>query len=159
MFIRWKMKVKVLVAQLSPTLLTPWTAAHQAPLSMGFSRQEHWSGLPFPSLGDLPYSGIEPGSPTLQATLPTELPRKLTWKTDLGNPLLIALFTCFYFLSLCQISLTLTSRWHLQARVFPSANSGPQEKGQGEPVESQCQQKLTFQNHVCRAPGMSAGTS
>ena len=68
MFIRWKMKVKVLVAQLSPTLLTPWTAAHQAPLSMGFSRQEHWSGLPFPSLGDLPYSGIEPGSHTLQAT-------------------------------------------------------------------------------------------
>ena len=40
---------------------------HQAPLPMGFSRQEHWSGLPFPSPGDLPDLGIEPGSPTLQA--------------------------------------------------------------------------------------------
>ena len=36
------------------TLVTPWTVAHQAPLSMGFSRQEYWSGLPFPSPGDLP---------------------------------------------------------------------------------------------------------
>ena len=43
---------------------TPWTVARQAPLSMGFSRQEHWSGLPFPSPGDLPNSGIEPGSPS-----------------------------------------------------------------------------------------------
>ena len=39
--------------------MTPWTVARQAPLSMGFSRQEYWSGLPFPSLGDLPNSGIE----------------------------------------------------------------------------------------------------
>ena len=42
---------------------TPWTVAHQAPLSMGFSRQEYWSGLLFPSPGDLPNSGIEPTSP------------------------------------------------------------------------------------------------
>ena len=41
---------------------TPWTAARQAPLSMGFSRQEYWSGLPFPSPGDLPDPGIEPES-------------------------------------------------------------------------------------------------
>ena len=46
---------------------TPWTVAHQAPLSMEFSRQEYWSGLPFPSPGDLPDPGIEPGSPALQA--------------------------------------------------------------------------------------------
>ena len=46
---------------------TPWTIAHQTPLSMGFSRQEYWSGLPFPSPGDLPNPGIEPGSPALQA--------------------------------------------------------------------------------------------
>ena len=46
---------------------TPWTVAHQAPPSMEFSRQEYWSGLPFPSPGDLPDPGIEPGSPTLQA--------------------------------------------------------------------------------------------
>ena len=46
---------------------TLWTVAHQAPLSMGFSRQEYWSGLPFPSPGDLPDPGIEPRSPTLRA--------------------------------------------------------------------------------------------
>ena len=55
----------------------PWTVAHQAPLSMGFSRQEYWSGLSFPSSGDLPYPGIEPGSPALQAdALPSEPPGK-----------------------------------------------------------------------------------
>ena len=47
--------------------------AYQAPLSMGFSRQGYWSGLPFPSPGDLPNPGIEPGSPALKAdTLPSE---------------------------------------------------------------------------------------
>ena len=44
---------------------TPWTVANQAPPSMGFSRQEYWSGLPFPSPGDLADPGIEPGSPAL----------------------------------------------------------------------------------------------
>ena len=54
---------------------TPWTVAYQAPLSVGFSRQEYWSGLPFPSPGDLPNPGIEPGSPVLQAdALPSEPP-------------------------------------------------------------------------------------
>ena len=47
--------------------VTPWTVAYQAPLSMEFSRQEYWSGLPFPSPGDLPDPGIEPRSPALQA--------------------------------------------------------------------------------------------
>ena len=47
--------------------VTPWTVAYQAPLSMEFSREEYWSGLPFPSPGDLPHPGIEPGSPALQA--------------------------------------------------------------------------------------------
>ena len=57
---------------------TPWTVAHQAPPSMGFSRQEYWSGLPFPSPGDLPNPGIESRSPTLQAdALPSEPPGKL----------------------------------------------------------------------------------
>ena len=44
---------------------TPWTVAYQAPLSVGFSRQEYWSGLPFPSPGDLPDTGIKPGPPAL----------------------------------------------------------------------------------------------
>ena len=58
----------------SPTLETAWTVACQAPLSMGFSRQEYWSGLPFPSPGDFPNPGIEPWSPALQAdSLLTEL--------------------------------------------------------------------------------------
>ena len=47
--------------------MTPWTVADQAPLSMEFSRQEYWSGLPFPAVGDLPDSGIEPVSPASQA--------------------------------------------------------------------------------------------
>ena len=49
---------------------TPWTVAYQAPPSMGFSRQEYWNGLPFPSPGDLPNSGIEPGSPALTSEPP-----------------------------------------------------------------------------------------
>ena len=62
------------VIKLYPTLATPWTATRQAPLSMGFSGQEYWSGLPFPSPGDLPDPGIKCGSPALQAdSLPTEL--------------------------------------------------------------------------------------
>ena len=66
--------VGCLVAKLCPNLATPWTVACQAPLFMGFSRQEYWSGLPFPSPGDFPDPGIEPGCPALQAdSLPTEL--------------------------------------------------------------------------------------
>ena len=58
---------------------TPWTVAHQASPSMGFSRQEYWSGLPFPSPGDLPHPGIEPRFPILQAdTLTSEPPGKPT---------------------------------------------------------------------------------
>ena len=63
-----------LVAKSCPALATPRTVVCQAPLSMGFSRQEYWSGLPFHSPGDFPYSEIEPRSPALQAdSLPTEL--------------------------------------------------------------------------------------
>ena len=54
--------------------LTPWTIAHQAPPSMGFYRQEYWSGLPFPSPGDLPNPGIEPRPPVLQAEALTSEP-------------------------------------------------------------------------------------
>ena len=66
------------VTQSRLTLCDPWTVVGQAPLSMGFSRQEYWSGLPFPSPRNLPDPGIEPESPVLQAdSLPSELP---------GNP-------------------------------------------------------------------------
>ena len=70
-------QVKVKVKSLSRVRLfaTLWTVAYQAPPSMGFSRQECWSGLPFPSPGDLPDPGIEPVSPALQADAwPSEPP-------------------------------------------------------------------------------------
>ena len=62
------------VAQSCPTLATPWTVAYQAPQSTEFSRQEHWSGLSFPSPGDLPNPGIEPSSPSFQADALTSEP-------------------------------------------------------------------------------------
>ena len=66
-----------LVTKSCLTLAIPWTIACQAPLSVGFSRQEYWSGLPFPSPGELPNPGIKPRSPALQAdSLPTELQGK-----------------------------------------------------------------------------------
>ena len=69
------------VAQSCPTLATPWTVAHQAPPSMRFSRQEYWSGLPFPSPGDLPNPGIKPRSPALEAdALTSEPPGKSEFK-------------------------------------------------------------------------------
>ena len=68
------MKVKVKSLSCVQLFATPWTAAHQAPPSMGFSRQEYWSGLPFLSPGDLPNPGIEPGSPVFQADALTSEP-------------------------------------------------------------------------------------
>ena len=59
--------VVVLVAKLYLTFETPWAVTRQAPLSMGFPRQEHWSGLPFPSQGDFPDPQIESLSPALQS--------------------------------------------------------------------------------------------
>ena len=55
-----------LVTKSCLTLMTPWTLAHQSLLSMGFPRQNYWSGLPFSSAGDLPHPGTEPISPVLQ---------------------------------------------------------------------------------------------
>ena len=60
--------------------VTPWTVAHQAPLSMEFSRQAYWSGLPFPTPGDLPNPGTEPRSPTLRTdSLPSDAPGGLIY--------------------------------------------------------------------------------
>ena len=71
------MKVKVKSLSHVRLFATSWTIAHQAPPSMGFSRQEYWSGVPFPSPGDIPVPGIEPGSPALWADdLPSEPPAK-----------------------------------------------------------------------------------
>ena len=73
------MKVKEKSLSRVQLFATPWTVAYQTPLSMGFSRQECWSGLPFPSPGDLPNPGIDPRSPALQAdALLSEPPGKRT---------------------------------------------------------------------------------
>ena len=72
----------VLVPYLYPTVCNPMDCARQAPPSMGFSRQELWSGLPCPPPGDLPDSGIKPGSPALQADslLSEPAPGKVTFE-------------------------------------------------------------------------------
>ena len=105
--------VKVKVKSLSCVRLfaTPWTVAYQAPLSMGFSRQECWSGLPFPSPGDLPNPGIEPRSPALRAdALPSEPPGKPM--TNLDN-------------ILKSRDITLPTKVHLvKAMVFPRVMYG-----------------------------------
>ena len=77
--------------------VTPWTVAHQTPPSMGFSRQEYWSGLPFPSPGDLPDPGIEPRSPALRAdALLSQLP---------GNSIYMRRYTVLVFFFLTYFTL------------------------------------------------------
>ena len=72
-FLMWKVKSLSCVGLFA----TPWTVAYQVPLSMGFSRQEYWSGLPVPSPGKLPDPEVEPRCPALQAdALPSEPPGK-----------------------------------------------------------------------------------
>ena len=92
------MKVKVKSLSCVRLFSTLWTVACQASLSMGFSRQKYWSGLPFPSPGDLPNPGMELGSPTLQAgSSPSEAP---------GNPFLVNMGLCVFlkWLKPCLIS-------------------------------------------------------
>ena len=85
---------------------TPWTVAYQFPQSMEFSRQEYWSGLPFPSPGDLPNPGIKPRSSTLQADcLPSELPEKPLVRIKNARPI--------FFLSL-QFS----TQWYVYLYIF-----------------------------------------
>ena len=89
--------VKVKVKSLSRVQLfaTPWTIAHQAPPSLEFSRQEYWSGLPFPSPGDLPNPWIEPGSPALQAdALPSEHQGSTRYKINVQ-------ITAYFHATLC----------------------------------------------------------
>ena len=100
-----------LVAKSCQTLCDPWTVAHQAPLSLGLPRQEYWSGLPFPSPGDLPNSGIEPTSPALAGRSFTAEPA--------GKPgqvyaclVYICICTPLKMLArLCALSAALKPRW------------------------------------------------
>ena len=88
-----------LVAKSCPTFATPWTIALQVPMSMGFSRQEYWSGFPFPSAGHLPNPGIEPGSPALQLIL-----YRLSYKGS-HPPKRGDRYNCVLLSSVCQHSL------------------------------------------------------
>ena len=91
---------------------TPRTVAHQAPLSMEFSRQEYWSGLPFPSPEALPYPGIEPGSPTLQAdSLPSHQgsPKYIHPQFSSVQPLSCVRFFATPWTAACQASLSTTN--------------------------------------------------
>ena len=78
----WKSEKSLSRVQL---FVTPWTGAYQAPPSMEFSKQEYWSGLPFPSPGDLPVPGIEPSSPALQALLLYRLSHQGSIMTNLDS--------------------------------------------------------------------------
>ena len=79
-------------------LATPWTVAHQAPLSMGFSRQEYWSGLPCPPPGDLPHTGMETTSPALAGGIFTTEPP--------GKPIFYYSLHCVWPLSCVQLFAT-----------------------------------------------------
>ena len=82
---------------------TPWTVAHQARLCMGFSKQEYWSGLPFPSPGDLPNPGIEPMSPALAGGFFSAEPP--------GKPSLITYFLSKYFEHFENLTLVWLPAW------------------------------------------------
>ena len=82
--------------------VTPWTVAHQAPLSMGFPRQEYWNELSFLSPGDLPDTGVKPGSPALQVdSLPSEPPGKPPVVSNMLLLLLLLLLSHFSSVRLC----------------------------------------------------------
>ena len=89
-----------LVARSCPTRMTPWIVVHQAPLSMGFLRQEYWRGMPFPTAGDLPNPGIEPisfVSPAFVGRLYTST----TWEAPASLLLLLLLLSRFSRVQLC----------------------------------------------------------
>ena len=93
------------------SLVTPWTVARQAPLSMGFSRQENWSGLPFPPPRDLPDPGMEPRYPALAGRFfTTEPPRK---------PVCVYVCVCVYIYSGILLLLLLSHFSHVQLCATP----------------------------------------
>ena len=88
--------------------MTPWTTAHQVPLPVRFSRQEHWSGLPFPTPEDPPDPGVEPESPALQAdSLPSEL--QYVRPFDIVSHLLVISSVGFSLFSFISVSICVPS--------------------------------------------------
>ena len=135
--------------------MTPWTTAQQAPLSMGFSRQEHWSGLLCSPPGDLPNPGIESRSPALQAdSLSSESPGKptntgvdsfsllqLIFLTQVSNPGLLHCRQILYHLS------HLGSHWLVTHNRMPPA-SAPEPSQLVFPCFTD-QLKTTVHPHIC----------
>ena len=123
--------------------LTPWTVARQAPLFMGFSRQEYWSGLPCPPPGDLPNPGIKPRSPTLQAdSLQSEPPGK-------PSP---CLKNCCHFLPTKCFSVT----FPLLSGNFPLRRQLTTSFSKTEPVQLLPNRSLTFSLYLpCFALSLS----
>ena len=113
---RWKGREgrEGVVAQSCPTLATPWTVAYQAPLSMRFSRQEYWSGLPLLSPGDLPDPGIEPGSPALESDALTSEPPGKQFINNLHKSLSIKTFGSFSVACFGSEALFLLFLFHYQ---------------------------------------------
>ena len=111
----------ILIAKSCLTLVTPWTIAHQALLSMGFSRQEYWSGFPFPSPGDLPNPGIEPRSPALQVMIYWLSLKEIYLKYTLDILLHIfggnIIFNLFIFISRKHMSLR-TCKWENKVALW-----------------------------------------
>ena len=137
------MKVKVKLLSRVQLFATPWTVAYQDPLSMGFSRQECWNGLAFPSPEDLPDPGIEPGSPALQAdALLSEPPGKSGYflprhDEDLREPLV--------WRQGSQVSMRVpggsevkASAWNVgDLGLIPVSGRSPGE-GNGNPLQHSC---------------------
>ena len=126
------MYVKVKVKSLSCVRLfvTPPAVAHQAPPSMGFSRQEYWSGLPFPSPGDLPDPGIEPRSSALHAdALISEPPGKP--QICICMCIYVCVYTCIYIFSVAQLYPTLCDPWTVAFRSSLSMKLSKQNTGVG----------------------------
>ena len=112
--------MKVKVKSLSNVRLfeTLWTVTYQAPPSMGFSRQEYWSGLPFPSPGDLPDPGIEPGSPALQAdALTSDPPGKALSLVKPPTNMLCVCLSSYKKVLLCVRPWTFLSGEHVNSSV------------------------------------------
>ena len=97
-----------LVTKLCLTFATPWMVAHQAPLSMGFPRQEYWNGFPFPPPGNLPDAGIKPTSPVSPAlqvgSLPLSYLESLPWTSPRAQ------FTSLHFIQIFP-NLLYTAFW------------------------------------------------
>ena len=106
---------------MSESFATPWAAACQAPLSMGFSRQEYWSGLPCPPAGDLPQPGTEPLSPALQVDSQSlsQLGRNCSNNTISGRRGKLRTLPCCW----CQLSQQRTALWCLLTLTFLKTGS------------------------------------